>query len=58
LREDCSAGSGYTHCYDLFFLLSHGQFVDRFSVATGLGQVKIRGVNARDGVKKGRDVVI
>ena len=41
LREDCAAGAGYAHGYDLFFLLSHGQFVDRFSVATGLGQVKI-----------------
>jgi len=45
LRENCAAGPGYTHGYDLFFLLSHGQFVDSFSVAMGLGQVKILGVS-------------
>jgi hypothetical protein len=56
LRENCSAGPGYAHGYDLFFLLSHGQFVDRFSVAMGLRQVKIRGVHARDGVRKGATV--
>jgi hypothetical protein len=43
LREDCAAGPGYAHGYDLFFFLSHGQFADSFSVATGLEQVKIWG---------------
>jgi hypothetical protein len=41
LREDCSAGSGYTHCYDLFFLLSHGQFVDSSVSQRGRGKSRI-----------------